>query len=135
MVVGKDNNVNPTDSSGSPGNYWIGGSRLTCPYLTNSSVAIVGEFLSDPANVHPTVQQTGLDQNPNAYMTSPVDGNAALQPHSKHMASNPVAGNYLFMDGHVEWNDKFNSGMSPTPDMLAMFPPVPSAPVPTPPCP
>ncbi len=136
MVVGKDNNVNPTDSSGSPGNYWIGGSRLTCPYLTNSSVAIVGEFLSDTANVQPTVQQAGFDQNTATYMTSPLDANIALRPASKHLPSNPVAGNFLFMDGHVEWVERFTSTTLPSDaSLLAMFPKVPDPPAPLVPCP
>jgi len=135
MIVGKDNSSNPTDNESSPANYWIGGTRLTCPYLTNSSTAIIGEFLSDTANVHPTVQQAGNDGNPNAYMTSPVDSNAALQPGAKHVPSNLTAGNYLFVDGHVEWSEKFSPGMSATdPNMLATFPPVPTG-APTPVCP
>ena len=137
MVVGKDNSSNPTLASGTAGNYWIGGSRLTCPYLTNSSVAIISEFFSDSPSIGPTVQQTGNDQNSStAYMTSPADASAALQPHSKHAPSNPMAGNYLFLDGHVEWIEKINASTPSTdPNMLAMFPPVPSAPAPPVPCP
>ncbi|HLY27164.1 MAG TPA: DUF1559 domain-containing protein [Aggregatilineales bacterium] len=142
MVVGQGNNVNPTDYDSSPGNYWIGGSRLTCPYLTNTAVAIVGEFLSDssPA-IQPTVQQSGVDQNSFPFMTSPSPSDTArYQPHSKHMNSNPFAGNYLFLDGHVEWVEKINGSTSATDSLLlSMFPPVPTAPpgVPTPfiPCP
>ena len=134
MVVGKDNSSNPTDLSGGPGsgNYWIGGSRLTCPYLTNTALAIVGEFVSDSVPIQPYVQQTGIDQNSFPYMTSPADSSAALQPHSKHVSGNPAAGNYLFLDGHVEWIERLTLGMtSKGPDdlnyalMLAMFPPPP----------
>src|SRR6266704_3261837 len=59
MVVGTDNNSSPTEQEGGQGigNYWIGGSRLTCPYLTNTAVAIVGEFFSDSVPILPTVQQ------------------------------------------------------------------------------
>src|SRR5882724_6305286 len=83
MVVGKDNNSNPTENEGGQGNgnYWIGGSRLTCPYLTNSAVVIVGEFFSDSVPIGPTVQQNGNDKNSFPYMTSPADSSAALQPH------------------------------------------------------
>jgi len=137
MVVGKDNSSNPTDASGSPGNYWIGGSRLTCPYLTNTAVAIVGEFFSDSVPIGPTVQQNGNDQNSYAYMTSPADTLPTLQPHSKHVPSNPMAGNYLFLDGHVEWIERINtSTFSVDPNtVLAMFPPVPTGFTTTPPCP
>jgi prepilin-type N-terminal cleavage/methylation domain-containing protein/prepilin-type processing-associated H-X9-DG protein len=127
MVAGTGNSA-PTlnDSGGSGGNYWIGGSRLTCPYLTNSATAIVGEFVS--SSVQPWVQQTGNDQNlGTAFMTSPSDGSAASRPQSLHEASNPVAGNYLFMDGHVQWVENLTSGMSPNDStMLQMFPPVPT---------
>ena len=55
MVVGKDNPDPPSSSTGAGGNgnYWIAGSRLTCPYLTNSSVVVVGELVS--ADILPTV--------------------------------------------------------------------------------
>lgn len=128
MVVGKDNSVSPTDFDSSPGNYWIGGSRLTCPYLTNTAVAIVGEFLWDTSpSIQPTIQQNGDDANSYAFITSPVDGNAALQPHSKHVNSNPFAGNYLFLDGHVEWVERINSSTPANdPLLLSMFPQVPT---------
>jgi len=124
MVAGYNNNT-PTGKEGA-GNYWIGGSRLTCTYLTNTATAVVGEFLSPSIGILPTVQQTNVDQNTKAYMTSPADP-TANQPHSLHVPSNPVAGNYLFLDGHVEWVEKLTPNMSPSdPTMLAMFPPVPS---------
>jgi len=116
ICVGTGNSDNPD------GNYWIAGSRLTCPLLNNSSVAVVGEFLSDSAGIQPVVESV----NSKAYMTSPSDSNVAYQPHSKHVASNPTAGNYLFLDGHAEWNEKFSSGMTATPDMTTMFPPPPA---------
>jgi prepilin-type N-terminal cleavage/methylation domain-containing protein/prepilin-type processing-associated H-X9-DG protein len=134
MVVGKDNSSHPTDKAGGPntGNYWIGGSRLTCMWLTNTATAIVGELFSPSASILPTVQQTNVDQNTKAYMTSPADANAVLQPHSLHISSNPTAGNYLFMDGHVEWVEKLKPAISSSdpayPLMLAMFPPVPQLP-------
>lgn len=140
MVVGTGN-TSPTDNEGvGSGNYWIGGSRLTCPYLTNTATAIVGEFFSDSVPISPTVQQNGNDQNlGTAYMTSPADGSAALQPHSKHVSSNPMAGNYLFLDGHVEWNEKFNVSNQSDPNIPVMFPPVPTMPLGAPspfvPCP
>jgi prepilin-type N-terminal cleavage/methylation domain-containing protein/prepilin-type processing-associated H-X9-DG protein len=125
IVVGQGNTA-PTPNEATPANYWIGGSRLTCPYLTNTATVIVGEFLSAPL---PSVQQSGIDQNPNAYITSPADGNSNLLPRSLHMTSNPFAANYLFMDGHVEWVQALTTSKT-DPLSLAMFPPVPS-PLPT----
>ncbi|HTS19681.1 MAG TPA: type II secretion system protein [Verrucomicrobiae bacterium] len=128
MVAGKDNS-NPTPNSGG-NNYWIGGSRLTCPYLTNTVTAIVAELLVPNANILPTVQQTGNDKNLGlSFVTSPVDSTTGKAPASLHMGSNPVAGNYLFMDGHVEWVERFSSATSANdPSMLQMFPPVPTPP-------
>ncbi len=98
IIVGQGNN-SPDN------NYWIAGSRLTCPYLTNSSVAVVGEFLSDSVPIQPVIESVGN----NPFITSPADA-ALYQPHSKHSSGNVTAGNYLFLDGHVEWNEKFNNG-------------------------
>jgi prepilin-type processing-associated H-X9-DG protein len=127
MIVGMNNSTPPDlTQSGSPNaNYWIGGSRLTCPYLTNTSVAIVGEFVS--GDIIPTVQQTGnQDQNTFPLMKSPIDPDPNMRPHSKHVSSNPAAGNYLYLDGHVEWIERLNSTLQPDdPLMLAMFPTVP----------
>jgi prepilin-type processing-associated H-X9-DG protein len=72
-------------------------------------------------------------------MTSPSDSQVGFQPHSKHMPSNPVAGNYLFMDGHVEWVESLRVDTSATPTsdplLFAMFPPVPTISGVTVPCP
>jgi prepilin-type N-terminal cleavage/methylation domain-containing protein/prepilin-type processing-associated H-X9-DG protein len=124
ICVGTGNSDNPDAT------YWIAGSRVTCPYLTNSSVAVVGEFLSDSApTIQPAIESTGGS----AYMTGPFDSNPAFQPHSKHVSSNPMAGNYLFLDGHAEWNEKFTAAFAAAnpndPTLNAMFPapPVPGA--------
>jgi prepilin-type N-terminal cleavage/methylation domain-containing protein/prepilin-type processing-associated H-X9-DG protein len=132
IVVGQDNTT-PSDLSGAgAGNYWIAGSRLTCPYLTNTAVVIVGEFIG---SVTPTIAK-----NPSPYMTSPLDASAQLVPQSKHFPDNPLAGNFLFVDGHVEWNETLHNQLNPVSDIVkAMFPPVPKTPagVPDPyiPCP
>jgi prepilin-type N-terminal cleavage/methylation domain-containing protein/prepilin-type processing-associated H-X9-DG protein len=130
MVVGQGNNA-PTPLDGGA-NFWIGGSRLTCPYLTNTDVAIIAEFVS--ATVLPTIEG-----NPNPFMTSPVDGNVVYQPQSKHSANNPMAGNYLFVDGHVEWNETLKNAVSPVgPLIQVMFPSPPATwtpPGPILPCP
>ncbi len=117
IVVGQGNTT-PSDLAGTGvGNYWIAGSRLTCPYLTNTAVAIVGEFFGSAS---PTIAH---DTSP--FMTSPSDASAQYRPQSKHMPNNLLAGNYLFLDGHVEWNEKLTTSVS-DPVALAMFPPVPS---------
>lgn len=127
IVVGQGNTT-PSEMN-PPGNYWIAGSRLTCPYLTNTSVAIVGEFIG---SVTPTISH---DASP--YMTSPSDASAQLQPQSKHMPNNVLAGNFLFLDGHVEWNEKLNTDPA-NPVAMEMFPPPPATwnpPGPALPCP
>jgi len=40
---------------------WIGGSRLTCPYLTNSQVAVVAEYYS--GSIQPTLTDNGVVNN------------------------------------------------------------------------
>jgi prepilin-type N-terminal cleavage/methylation domain-containing protein/prepilin-type processing-associated H-X9-DG protein len=131
IMVGAKNCDNPD------ANYWIAGSRVTCPYLTNTSVAIVGEIYTDHKDITnpsskpilPAIESIGGY----AYISSPSDG-LDCQPHSMHMPSNPVAGNYLFMDGHVQWVENLTT--SPTdPLSMAMFPPVPTTPSGVIPCP
>ena len=106
-------------------NYWIAGSRLTCPWLTNSAVAVVGEEYYQVA-LNPIIESA--DGN---YISSP---SKSARPSSNHMKGNPLAGNYLFLDGHVECVQ----GLTADPaDPLAarMFPNVnPNAPTPIP-CP
>ena len=101
IVVGANNN-DPAPSQ----NFWIAGSRLTCPYLTNTVVVIVGEYYLDSANVLPTFGDAGPV---NAYITSSscdtstTPGPQHRPPLSRHVNGSPLAGNYLFLDGHVEW--------------------------------
>jgi prepilin-type processing-associated H-X9-DG protein len=129
IVVGQGN----TTSSGSGGNFWIAGSRLTCPYLTNTATAIVGEFYGDQINPAPTIEDNGTIS---PYITSSSDPYAqgsTIPPSSKH-ANDPshLKGNYLFLDGHVEWVDKL-TGLNTDQLALGMFPPVPAnAPIPCP---
>jgi prepilin-type N-terminal cleavage/methylation domain-containing protein/prepilin-type processing-associated H-X9-DG protein len=136
IIVGQGN-ATPT---GLNGNFWIAGSRLTCPYLSNTAVAIVGEFISDSpaAPIQPVIEN-----NVNAYIRSPLPSDTAnFQPCSKHMTGNPMAGNFLFVDGHVEWNEKLGLDVTPPTGTgvmtLQMFPPPPSMwnpPVAIPACP
>ena len=74
--------------------FWIAGSRLTCPWLTNSSVAVVAEYYG--LDGHNPIIESAVDN----YIRSP---SLSIRPNSSHMAGNPSAGNYLFLDGHVEW--------------------------------
>jgi prepilin-type N-terminal cleavage/methylation domain-containing protein/prepilin-type processing-associated H-X9-DG protein len=90
-----DTDPNQTD-------YWIAGSRTTCTLLKQSDVALVTEFYSEMTL--PTMR--GSDNL--AYVTGPksliiaADG-SNHQPLSKHDKGMPMAGNYLFLDGRVQW--------------------------------
>jgi len=88
---------------------WIAGSRLTCPYLTNTEVALVAEYYS--TTIMPTLKFAG---DPDwSYVTGPLtsdgpagitpDSGSAHPPSSKHVAGATLKCNYLFMDGHVDW--------------------------------
>lgn len=133
MVVGYQN------GSTYQQNYWIAGSRLTCPWLTNSSVAIVAEYYSD--SILPTLEDNGTIS---PFVTSSYETYgppSQVPPWSKHVTKSPLQGNYLFLDGHVEFvNSLLGPGSAPN-DLRAnqMFPPVPQTPngAPTPyvPCP
>jgi prepilin-type processing-associated H-X9-DG protein/prepilin-type N-terminal cleavage/methylation domain-containing protein len=101
-------------------NYWIAGSRLTCPWLTNSSVAIVGEIYAANSQVLVT-NQNAFAMIP--FITSPSATASATfnPPGARHDKSNALSGNYLFVDGHVEWvgNPTIRPEMFPTPPNLA----------------
>ncbi|MGD0059342.1 MAG: prepilin-type N-terminal cleavage/methylation domain-containing protein [Verrucomicrobiia bacterium] len=99
-------------SQSSPGEQWIAGSRLTCPYLTNSSVVIVAEYYSDNYQGTAYLPVLGDDATPNyVYVTGLLNGGPllgqgnpqAVPPLSKHDKGMAYRGNFLFMDGHVEW--------------------------------
>lgn len=133
MVIGTANTASLYNNNNA-GNFWIAGSRLTCPWLTNSSVAIVAEYYSDTIN--PTIEDQGTispfvtssyDYNPNSPGQS-----GGFPPWSKHVAKSPLQGNYLFMDGHVEFVNSLvgGPGSYPTSDPRGaqMFPQVPGTP-------
>jgi prepilin-type N-terminal cleavage/methylation domain-containing protein/prepilin-type processing-associated H-X9-DG protein len=135
MVVGYDNGSKYSQ------NYWIAGSRVTCPWLTNSQVAVVAEYYSD--NIQPTIEDNGTIS---PFVTSSYDTYSppnGIPPSSKHVNdSTHLKGNYLFLDGHVEFVNGLRApGGSPGSDPLAdkMFPAVPGtpngAPSPFVPCP
>jgi prepilin-type N-terminal cleavage/methylation domain-containing protein/prepilin-type processing-associated H-X9-DG protein len=111
---------------------WIAGSRLTCPYLTNSSVVIVGE-LYNPAHIPPILPV--LEGSTGPWITSPSDPSSALRPSSMHEKNDVLAGNYLFLDGHVEWVQGLHSSFTEGSHEDQMFPQVPLFPVSIPPCP
>lgn len=101
-------------ASGAPANYWIAGSRLTCPWLTNSQVAVVGESYS--GTIVPTIENTVQSATDPICIQSSSD---TYEPSSKHEKSSALAGNFLFLDGHVEWvqnpeNAQKQSEMFPT---------------------
>jgi prepilin-type processing-associated H-X9-DG protein len=141
MVVGEENA--PTYNSANQ-NYWIAGSRLTCPYLTNTAVAIVGEYYSD--KLAPVFESA--PPLTTAFITSaldsPWDGTTKFPPQSKHVTDSRVKGNYLFLDGHVEWVERLATSPGDPNTLLVaqtrqMFPPIPNrqqnAPNPFIPCP
>lgn len=94
--------------------FWIAGSRLTCPWLTNTQVAVVGEYYNVPWEPNPPLIEKA-DAN---YILSP---SRSKHPGSNHVRGNPLAGNFLFLDGHVEWVERLTTS---TTDPLAaqMFP-------------
>jgi prepilin-type processing-associated H-X9-DG protein len=126
IVVGKLNYT--------PNDYWIAGSRLTCPYLTNSATVIVGELYLSGA-VAQTLEKGVDGAGAAGFITSPSD--LASSPHypptSPHEKGAPLKGNYLFLDGHVEWVEAFMTGG--VNDPAVMFPQVPPSPAPFVPCP
>ena len=72
--------------------YWIQGSRLTCPYLTNSTdIAMVTEHFVASA----TLGQPGAGNE--YYYKMPSDVTSA------HVTKNFWNCNYLYMDFHVAW--------------------------------
>jgi prepilin-type N-terminal cleavage/methylation domain-containing protein/prepilin-type processing-associated H-X9-DG protein len=89
------------------GIFWIQGSRLTCPYLTNTQVAVVAEFYSPPLSLWPTLGDPNTAYFPNI---------SSMNPISMHAAT-PMSGNFLFLDGHVEWveNPSTRPEMFPAP--------------------
>jgi prepilin-type N-terminal cleavage/methylation domain-containing protein/prepilin-type processing-associated H-X9-DG protein len=146
MVVGYGNGANLSRSANQQ-NFWIAGSRLTCPWLTNSQVAVVAEcYYSDPSTPPPTLED---NETPVAspFVTSSYEsrnGTTQVPPWSKHVNDvTHVKGNYLFLDGHVEFvNGLIGSGVTFPHDPLAnqMFPALPAPtgqtlPTPYVPCP
>jgi prepilin-type N-terminal cleavage/methylation domain-containing protein/prepilin-type processing-associated H-X9-DG protein len=116
--------------------FWIAGSRLTCPWLTNSVVALVGEEYDDTVNpnIAPTIQSAGYE-----VMTGPTTGPASISgnsgnfpPHASHESKSPMSSNFLFMDGHVEWVDHPENHPEMFPKLLtgSWNPPLPSPPCP-----
>lgn len=131
MVVGYKNG-GPAGGNIRQQNFWIAGSRLTCPWLTNSQVAVVAEYYGD--KIPPATLEDNGTISP--FVTSSYDtwnGNDQVPPSSKHVNdSTHLKGNYLFMDGHVEYVIKLigPSASYPLGDPLAteMFPKPPDPP-------
>jgi prepilin-type processing-associated H-X9-DG protein len=81
---------------------WIAGSRLTCPWLTNSAVAIVGESYVVSDSTGPFVETSTYPYIHISYL-------GPLNPGSLHEKKDKLAGNFLFLDGHVEWVQGLNT--------------------------
>jgi len=122
IVTGKDNTT--PDS-----HYWISGSRLTCPHLTNSAVAIVGELYGKIPNSSITVAQNFEDVVTVPYITCPSSSASTTYnpPNAMHDKSQALAGNYLFVDGHVEWVQGLSTEWEESSREDVMFPRIPSA--------
>ncbi|MGA2222682.1 MAG: type II secretion system protein [Verrucomicrobiia bacterium] len=107
--------------------FWIAGSRLTCPWLTNTQVAVVVEYYNGP-------DTTIIESADGNWIRGP---SMAKRPNSKHSSASPMAGNFLFLDGHVEWLDGLSSTWVQGSREDQMFPKLRtwSPRLPTPPCP
>jgi prepilin-type N-terminal cleavage/methylation domain-containing protein/prepilin-type processing-associated H-X9-DG protein len=130
MVIGYQNTAGNYNNNGA-GNFWIAGSRLTCPYLTNSQVAVVAEYYN--SDINPPILPTIEDSGTLLFVTSSYDygGGGGFPPLSKHTGKASPKGNYLFLDGHVEFvSSLIGSTAAPSGDTRAnqMFPPVPPTP-------
>jgi prepilin-type processing-associated H-X9-DG protein len=86
--------------------YWLGGVRLTCPYLTDSSaIVVIGENYKDAGGLGVVGGNPGcrIDFTP-----------GTIDIASPHFGTYPEQrGNYLFLDGHVAWVETVTSNMFP----------------------
>ena len=89
------------NSAGLPGNFWVAGSRTTCPYLTNSTdIALVSESF-DSSDV--------IGAGTHYYF------GGSNNVRSAHVKKAPFwSCNYLFMDYHVAWVNNTTATMFPT---------------------
>jgi len=84
-----------------PGDYWISGSRLTCPYLTNSTdIAVVSERINAGALLASSDTYTYF-QGTNTIV-------------SAHATKPTYSCNYLFMDFHVTYLNNPSATAFPT---------------------
>ena len=93
-----------SDTDPTQSDYWIAGSRMSCSHLHASEVALVTEYYSEM--ILPTMRSPdnwSYVTGPKTLLTA-ADGNNH-PPVSKHEHGVPMSGNYLFMDGRVEWVD------------------------------
>ncbi len=95
--------------------------------MTNSAVALVREYYTDNYNGASVLPVLGDDTSPKLVYITGLNGNNplrgyqdALPPLSRHErgAAWTYKGNFLFMDGHVEWVET----PSLTPKCNDMFP-------------
>ena len=114
-IVIANSRISRTDRSRAGNDYWIAGSQFSCSYLTNSAVAVVGEYYSDVTL--PTIRGVGGE-----CITGPSIASAAgllWRPLAKHAKETPMGGNFLFLDGHVEWVENPEG----RPEMFPLVPP------------
>jgi len=112
MVIGYQNTAASYNNNG-VGNFWIAGSRLTCPWLTNSQVAVVAEYYTSPTVANPIVPTLEDQGTISPFVTSSYGAwsQSNPTPSSRHSGS-PLTGNYLFLDGHVQYVNSLVQGAS-----------------------
>jgi prepilin-type processing-associated H-X9-DG protein len=83
--------------------YWPQGARMTCQYFQDSTkLVLVGERW-----YHST-----LTASKGTYVGGPgpfIDASNVFSPHGKATATADFKGNYLFVDGHIEWVERVDS--------------------------
>ena len=80
--------------------FWIQGSRTNCTLLKPAETILVGEKVDSMATLerHSWVES----------ISSPIAGQETVRPQSMHVPGDRFQSNYLFMDGHVAWLEKFD---------------------------
>lgn len=89
----------------SPWRFFITGSRLPC------------RWLKDPTNTVVVVERAQAENLRNRENSSFINQPDAVR--SPHVHNAPAAGNYLFLDGHVEWAEQVASNRFPAPPPAA----------------
>jgi len=93
--------------------YWIHGARLTCSYLQDSNHIVLVAEKSCSDNLY--------GDRVRCLLSGPFASAQLIPPYSPHSGSpapndawsQSLAGNYLFVDGHVAWVVNVTSNMFP----------------------